>query len=93
MLFPLRLSGVAVGTLLSLAGNCNSVGHGSRTEVSDSTLIAGKSGLAWVLADENAATVRTAPSEEGTAFEMWYAFTYHNTVRPAISLKEFHGFS
>jgi hypothetical protein len=44
--------------------------------------MAGKSGLAWVLANENAARVTTAPSEEGTAFEMWtVAVTSNNTVR------------
>ena len=80
MLFPLRLSGVALATLLSLAGNCNGVCQGSTTEVSDSTLIAGKSGLACVLVGENAATVSTAPRDAGTAFEMWWAgFTSYNT--------------
>ena len=74
MLFPLlRFSGVALPTLVLLVGNCNSVGHGSRTEVSDSTLMTGKSRLTGVLAGENAARVSTAPSEADIAVEMCWA--------------------
>jgi hypothetical protein len=80
MLLPLRFRGVAVATLLSLVGNCNWVSSGSTTVVRASTLMTGKSSLACVLAGENAATVRTVPSEAGTASEMWQAgCTSYNT--------------
>jgi hypothetical protein len=76
-------------------GNRNPIGSGSTTiGARKSTVIAGKSGLACGLADENAASVRTAPSEADIAVEMWRSgFTSYNTARRAIPLKEFHGFS
>ena len=89
MLFPLlRLSGVAVATLLLLAGNCNRVGHGSTTEVRLSMLMTRKSDLTGVLAAENAASVRTAPSGEDsdppTRAEVWRVPTQNNTSQQVI---------
>jgi hypothetical protein len=56
-----------VATLLSLVENCNWVSSGSTTiGARDSTVIAGKSGLACELAAENAAMERTAPARAGS---------------------------
>ena len=60
--------------------NCSAIESG------DWTVMAGKSGLACVLAGEKAATVRTAPAKAGTAVEMWRArCTSYNTVCREIS--------
>src|SRR5271156_6563635 len=59
MLFPLRLSGVAGPTLLSLVRNCNWEGNGSTTYAGPSTVMTGELGFA--LAAENAATERMPP--------------------------------
>jgi hypothetical protein len=81
-----------VGTLLSLAGNCNRVGHGSTTEVRLSMLMAVESGAACVGAD-NAAIERMPSMEACAAVEMWRPeFTSYNTRAARFSPRPVIGF-
>jgi hypothetical protein len=52
-----------------------------------------ESGAACVGADDNAAIERMPSRGAVVSVEMVCAFTYHNTVRPRLSLTEFHAFS
>jgi hypothetical protein len=88
MLFPLRLSGVAVATLVSPVGNCNRLSTASPAGVRDSTVMTGKRALACAFAAENAATVRTAPARAGrnvrSRVEMWRMPILNSTRRRTL---------
>jgi hypothetical protein len=82
------------GSKVNEGGNRNPRGSGSTTiGTIDSTVITGKSGLACVLAAENAERVRTAPSEADsdppTRAEVWRVPTQNNTSQQAILLEPF----
>jgi hypothetical protein len=73
-------------------GDRNPIGNGSVTiGARKSTVMAGESGTDCVHAGENAASVRTAPSEADshppTRAEVWRVPTWNNTSQQAILLE------